>query len=287
MSRIRRIAKTIAGRCVSFLVVMLLTSGLITAQGQASQRLDGTLVVAVPASEGLVVCSDKRLYNHDARSFTDTFVKIRKINSNALFVATHTIGFFDTQTGTMAFDAVEITAKYAAKNDLGSGKPFWDGLKREINAQLRAYLAGRRFAQWPESDKENSNLLFNLLFYSVSGNRARSHSVKVYYEKARIPVILVTDPITEEVRTPKLGGKGKALLNYLVRNPAAANDPIIARFDESNFTVQGTSAVNAVSFANRLFAITSTGLPQARVSSTFDCALLGYETGFRWLTGAH
>jgi hypothetical protein len=46
--------------------------------------------VAVPVSEGLIVCSDKRLYNHDTGTFTDNYIKIRKVSDNALFVATHT-----------------------------------------------------------------------------------------------------------------------------------------------------------------------------------------------------
>jgi hypothetical protein len=34
----------------------------------------------------------------------------------------------------MAFNAFEITEKYVANNDLNAGKPFWDGLKKEITA---------------------------------------------------------------------------------------------------------------------------------------------------------
>jgi hypothetical protein len=252
-------------------------------RSQTSQSLKGTLIVAVPVIEGLVVCSDKRLFNNETRTFTDTFRKIRKVNGNALFVATHTVGFYDAKSGKMEFDAFEITAKYSATYDLNAGKPFWDGLKKEVTDQLRAYLAKRKFSEWPESDKENSNLLFNLLFYSIKENRAWGHSVKVFYEKARTPVIYVSDPVTEEIKTPKLGGKGKELLEYLARNPSVAQDPLIIRFGQVNFNAQETPASDAVSFARKLFAITSTALPQARVSSTSDCALLGYQTGFQWL----
>ena len=245
--------------------------------------MSGTLVVAVPVKEGLVACSDKRLFNTQTGTFTDTFVKIRKVNDNALFVATHTVGFFDTRSRTMEFDAFEITAKYAATHDLSAGKSFWDGLKKEITDQLRSYLAKRKYAEWPESDAANNDLLFNLLFYSIKENRPWSHSVKVFYTKARSPVIFVADPITEEIKTPKLGGKGKDLLNYLAQNPGAAEDPLITRFDQANFNAQETAASDAVSFAKKLFALTSTAIPQARVSSTFDCALLRYQSGFQWL----
>ena len=270
-----------ARRLLSFLFILLLTSGLV--RGQSSQPVGGTLVVAVPVKEGLVVCSDKRLFNNETRTFTDTFVKIRKVNDNALFVATHTVGFFDSRSGKMEFDAFEVTAKYSAKHDLNAGKPFWDGLKKEITNQLRAYFSNRKFNEWPESDKKNNNLLFNLLFYSIKENRALGYSVKVFYEKARTPVIYVSDPVTEEIKTPKLGGKGKELLDYLARNPSIAQEPLIARFGQANFNAQEASSSEAVSFAKRLFTLTSTALPEARVSSTFDCASLKYRGGFQWL----
>lgn len=272
-----------AGRLLSVAFVTFIASVPMVVFGQGFDRLTGTLVVAVPAREGLVVCSDKRLFNHETRTFTDSFVKIRKVSDNALFVATHTIGFFDRRSGKTAFDAYEITAKYAAAHRLSDGKPFWDGLKREITNQLRGYLAKRKFAEWPEADKQNSNLLFNLLFYSVKDGRAWHHSVKVFYEKARTPVIYVSGPVMEEVRTPKLGGKGKELLAYLARNPQIARDPLIARFDQTNFVSRDTTAPDAVGFARKLFDVTSAAVPEARVSPAFDCALLSYQSGFQWL----
>ena len=252
----------------------------------ADQNLRGTLVVAVPVSEGLIVCSDKRLYNHDTGTFTDNYIKIRKVSDNALFVATHTVGFYDERSKSMAFNAFEITEKYVANNDLNAGKPFWDGLKKEITAQLRAYFAKRSFAEWPESDRANQNLLFNLIFYSVRDAKAWSYSLKVFYEKAKTPNIFVPDPVREQVRTPKLSGKGKEVMNYLARNPTAATDPLIQRFDETRFELQNSSANEAVGFAGKLFQLTSTGVPQAHVSPTFDCALLAHQTGFKWMSGA-
>jgi hypothetical protein len=252
--------------------------------GTAAEPLRGTLVVAVPVREGLVVCADKRLYNNDARTYTDNYVKVRKVGDNSLFVATNTIGFYDRQTRAMAFDAFEVATKYAASHDFDAGRPFWDGLKKEITIQLRAYFAKRPFVEWPESDRTNNNLLFNLIFYSVRENRAFSHSLKVFYEKKQTPVIYIPDLITEQVRTPKLSGKGREVMTYLVRNPAAAADPLIQRFDETRFSSQTTTTNDAVEFARKLFQMTSTNVPQANVSPTFDCALLDLTTGFRLIT---
>jgi hypothetical protein len=250
---------------------------------QTTQRVGGTLVVAVPVQEGLVVCSDKRLYNDATNTFTDTYVKIHQVNSNALFVATHTTGFLDATTGKMAFDIFDVTARFVSKNDFKPSPTYWDGLKKEIRDQLLAYLSGRKYADWPATDTANNKLLFNLVFYAVDGKAARSYSMSVFYEKAPTPVIYIPNVVGEEVKTPKLLGKGKDVIALLARNPKLSSDPSFLRFDQYSFAPSKTSVNDAVDFARKLFEITNTGLPQAQVSKTYDCALLGYQTGFRWL----
>lgn len=267
-----------------FWFILILVCGLVSTKAQVSQNIRGTLVVAVPVSEGLVVCADKRLYNTEARTFTDTNVKIRKVDNNSLFVATNTIGFYDRQTRTMGFDAFEIATNFVAKNRYADGKKFWDGLKKEINDNLRAYFAKRKFAEWPESDRANNNLLFNLVFYSVRDGQAFSQTLRVFYEKKQTPVIYIPDPVSENVRSPKLSGKGREVINFLARNPTAASDPAIQRFDETVFNAQNTTVSDAVGFSKKLFQLTSTGVPQANVSPTFDCALLNHATGFKFIS---
>jgi hypothetical protein len=266
-----------------FIFSLLTLGGIFTIAARSDDRLGGTLVIAVPVSEGLVVCSDKRLSNVDAGTSKDSAVKIRKVGNNALFVATNTVAFYDRKTRTNAFDAFETSSNYASRNAFTDGPAFWSGLKKEINDDLQKYFKARKFAEWPESDKANNNLLFNLIFYSVADNRLWSHSLKVFYEKKRTPVIFIPDPVREEVRTPKLSGKGRELMQYLARNPTAASDPTILRFDETRFNIQQTSTADAVNFARKLFSITSINLPKAQVSSTFDCAILDRSNGFRWL----
>src|SRR5687767_9393932 len=213
------------------LIFLLVLAGQAAAQN--SHPLRGTLVVAVPVREGIVVCADKRFFNADSGTFTDNNVKIRKISNTALFVATNTVGFYDKRSRKMAFDAFDITERYVSSHGFNDRPAFWDGLKKEIRDQLRVYFAARKFAEWPESDKANSNLLFNLVFYSVGDDRAVSHSLRVFYEKARTPVIYIPDAVREVVRTPKLSGKGNELINYISRNPTVAQDPLILRFDQT------------------------------------------------------
>lgn len=241
----------------------------------------GTLVLAVPVPEGLVACADKRLYNVDTGTYTDDFIKIRKVGDNALFAATNTIGFYDRKSRTMAFDAFSITENYVTKNAFKNEKPFWDGLKHEIRESIIIYLSGQAYAAWPETDRANKGLLFNLIFYSVANGQARSHTLKVYYEKKRTPVIFIPDPVSEIVKTPKLSGKGRDVMVYLARNPSLAQDPSILKFDETRFDLQRTTTRDAVDFAQRLFQITSTAVPQAQVSAAFDCALLSHQNGFK------
>ncbi|HTK38376.1 MAG TPA: hypothetical protein VL325_07780 [Pyrinomonadaceae bacterium] len=267
----------------SFVFSLSVLSILSPAQSPGTQTLSGTLVVAVPVSEGLVGCADKRLYNEQTGKADDDFVKIRKVNNNAFFVATHTVGFLDRSTGKLEFDVFDITDKYVAQHPFVAGPQYWNGLRNELRKQLLVYLQKRKFKDWPETDSANNRLLFNLVFFATSGNTTRSYTLRVFYEKQQTPDIDVPNVISEVVRTPKLIGKGKEVIDYLARNPGVAADPSILRFDQGRFDIAKTSATDAVEFAKKLFSLTNANIPQARVSATFDCALLGYQNGFQWI----
>lgn len=279
-----------AGRLLSFtLMTCIVTTTVMTAAAMSAEpdgeRIRGTLVVAVPVQEGLVACADKRLYNVDSDTYRDDGVKIRKVSDNVLFVATNTIGFYDRRKKQIVFDAFELAANYTSRNRFSDSREFWDGLKTEIRNKLLEYVAARNYSELPETDKANNNLLFNLIFYSVAGGRARSHTLQVFYEKKRTPVVSVIGPVSEEVRSPKLSGKGRDLMLYIARHASLASDPAILKFDEARFDVKQISINEAVEFSRKLFRLTSTGVPKAQVSSSFDCALLSYQQGFRWIEG--
>lgn len=271
--------RTIAGwKCITVLIVL---SG-VNVFGQV-QRVSGTLVVAVPVREGLVACADKRAFNHSTLAYSDDLVKIHKVNSRTLFVATNTVGFLDPRTGKIGFNVFEITSSYLTRHAFAPEKQFWDGLRKEIRTQLLAYLRNQKLKDQPETDLANNRLLFNLVFYSISKDTARSYSLKVFYEKAATPIIYIPDVASEEVKTAKLSGKGKDVMDYLSRNPGLSRDPSILRFDQTKFDVQKTSAADAVGFAKMLFIVANTGVPEANVSAVHDCALLSYRNGFQWI----
>lgn len=249
----------------------------------AAQWVRGTLVVAVPTADGLVVCSDKRLFNVDAGTFTDTNVKINRAGNNALFVATNTVGIWDSRTRSIAFDANAVVAEYVKAHEFKSEPQYWQGLKKAITEKLREYFKTHDYAAWPETDKANNNLLFNLFFYSGSAGQPLSHTIKVSYKKARTPSIDVSGPVTDAIKLPKLSGKGREIMGYISMDRAFANDPSILRFDERIFNPRTTKVIDAVDFSAKLFRLTSSTMPAAHVSPTFDCALLNYQTGFQWI----
>ncbi|HKP67941.1 MAG TPA: hypothetical protein VJV05_01580 [Pyrinomonadaceae bacterium] len=267
----------------AFLTLILLVCSFNLAATSTSERLRGTLVVAVPLKEGLVTCADKRLFNVETRSFTDNNIKIRKVSDKVLFVATSTVGFYDDTKKKIVFDAFDVTSNYASQNKFGG--VFWDGLKAEIRKKLREYFGSRDYSEWPETDKANNNLLFNLIFYSIEQATPRSYTLQVYYEKKRTPVITIAGPLNENIRSPKLNGKGRELMAYLDRNPTLASDPAILRFDERKFDIEQATLNDATDFSRKLFRLMSMGIPEAQVSSTFDCAMLSYQQGFRWIEG--
>jgi len=270
---------------ISFLCVALTLCFCCIADAQipTSERVGGTLIVSVPVQQGLVTCSDKRLFNETTGTFRDDSVKIHRVGSNALFVATSTTGFLDRSTGKIEFDAFEVVSHFTSEHEFIPGQLYWDGLKKEITGQLLQFLAKRNYKDWPVTDVANNKLLFNLVFFSVTGETVRSYSMPVFYEKAPTPVIYIPDAVSETVNTPKLLGKGKIVMSYLARKPELSHDPSIMRFDQSEFDIRRTSAEDAVNFAKSLFLITNTALPQAKVSETYDCALISYQYGFEWL----
>lgn len=245
------------------------------------EREQGTLVVAVPVDIGLVACADKRLFNAEASTFTDNFVKVRRAGPNAVFAATHTVGFYDRKRKLTAFDAFDVVQDYVDKNPYRNDKDFWDGLKVAILQRMLTYLSSQPYAIWPETDSANRGLLFNLIFYAMNGGKPYSQTVKVLYEKKKTPVVTVMPPVAELLTSPVLAGKGRDVLKYLDRTPSAASDPMIMRFDERTFSASSTTTSDAVDFARKLFTITSTAVPQAQVSPTFDCALIDRTSGFR------
>ena len=269
---------------VSFFLIVLIATMPVLAFGNA-ERVRGTLVVTVPVSSGLVTCADKRLFNVEAGTYTDNNIKIRKVNDRTLFVATSTVGFYDRKNKSMAFDAFAVVEKFAIRTRFEESGAFWDGLKKEIREQLRLYFSTHSYAEWPETDIANNKLLFNLIFYSLTDGRARGHTIQVFYEKKRSPIINVIGPTHEEVRSPRLTGKGKELIAYLARNPALAADPSIEKFDAGRFDIAQTSTSDVVNFSRTLFRIANTGIPSAQISATFDCAELTIQNGFRWIEG--
>ena len=224
------------------LIFTAIAAGLCFAQG--GQRLRGTLVVAVPVNEGLVACSDKRLYNDTTGQFQDDFVKIHKVGNDASFVATNTIGFLDKATGKMEFNVFDITSRYVSQHNFVPERAFWDGLKKDIHDQLLRYLSKRKYQDWPATDVANNRLLFNLVFFAISGNSARSYSMSVFYEKAPTPAIYIPNVVGEEVKTPKLLGKGKDVMGYLAKSPELSSDPSILRFDQSVFNIKTTRVLD-------------------------------------------
>lgn len=259
------------------IIFALFLTAVFAASAQA------TLVVAVPVDAGLVACADKRLYNIEAATFTDDFVKIRRAGPNAVFAATHTVGFYDRKSKLMAFDAFDLVQDYVDENPYRNDKQFWDGLKAAILQRMFIYLSGQPHASWPETDTANSGLLFNLIFYSMNNGRPYSQTVKVFYEKKKTPVVTVMPPVAELITSPVLAGKGRDVLKVLNGSSSVANDPAVMRFDERVFKISTTRPEDAVEFARKLFELTSTAVPQAHVSSKFDCALLDRTSGYRAL----
>jgi hypothetical protein len=251
----------------------------------ARAMLEGTLVVAIPTKEGLVVCADKRLHNNFTGEISDTFVKIYKLRKNALFTAVDGIGLIDKQTLKKEFDAFDTVNRFSTEVPFEDNEKYWSGLTAALKEEINQYLLKRSFSDWPESgSKDSGYAMFSVIFYYLdTENLIKSRVLKFRYIKQQPPIL---DPVVEPasiVKTPKLSGKARLVIDMLSNDPALYEDSQIKELDEKVFDYKAFSIIRATELANRLITISSTRLPEAYISPSCDCAILRYRGGFKWL----
>jgi len=133
------------------------------AQNVTVSKVGGTLVIAVPIKDGLVVCSDKMLYNETTKTSREDFVRIHKVNDKTLFVATHTTAFLN-KAGKMEFDVFDLTQDFVSRHGFHTDRAYWASLTDEIRNKLSAYLTKQKYQYLPETDLANSVAFQSCLF---------------------------------------------------------------------------------------------------------------------------
>jgi len=147
----------------------------------------GTLILAIPVREGLVLCGDRLITdNNGVRVAEET--KIRPLGTSGAFVLTGTVGLdLSTTPRTVLFDANELTEKYLKGRDLGSVD--WDDYRRVLSHAFQNALERVPFDQWPASRWGTESLFQVLVFYVDPQHHLQGRYIRLEYLKQQPPKI--------------------------------------------------------------------------------------------------
>lgn len=292
-------------RLTAIIVVLVLLS-LVFNQGATKMVLPvrGTLIVTVLTKEGLVICGDKRSYD-ELRGDIDNIDKITSLAPNIVATSTGTVRFYEihtdyvknTKTLKLVYDADDIVKEYFLKNKFENKRAFWDGLEDKLGEGFQKFLSQTSPAFWPKSAEPPNYTLYQLIFFYLEDKgEIKSFCVQFMYKKEKPSLLQVKDKEIDQEAIQKLSPTAfgnTAIYDELYigkdqRFNDVRADKIIKHFIKDKPSADKIEVKEAVDFSGRLITISSerTHLIENttyHIGPTYDCALLSYKEGFKWL----
>lgn len=305
-----------SGLVLTALLLMSVSIGAFDrAQSYFASR-NGTLIVVIRATKGVLGCADRR--THSSGTDSDNYLKIRRIKSNGFFVTSGVLAITASDAATPAttlstvFDANELIEAFVNDdhNTLTDGVKFWDTLRQTIALEL-SKVEGK-----PLPDVAGPKLILSPFLVALLGDQITEphlllHSRFFYLDGQRTIVTTeltcVFDEATKRtsVKTACWVGKAKQLKDTPIVSLSVTSDEFFnelrsgteSRFDALRHDIRLKpfladdipipSLDRAQEFARLLISLTSEHGPlihsDVRVSSTCDCAVLDYNGKFMWL----
>src|SRR5215831_469292 len=288
-------------KCLAATVAALLVLPLWKGAGLPS-GWQGSIFVAVPTSQGLVACSDQRRHNYRTGTDRDDQVKIHPIGRNAFYAVA---GVFrcDECTSTVlgvttTYDLYEVVDTFFHGKDTADLDAYWEPLKRKIADSLKEAGPGLNVLAATLPRKQDRTLFEMIVMYIDRAGSLKSELYKCTYvnpgssdfsltvvygplsnvdlNKAQ-PIILGDGQVYAELKT------GNRLEFKYVRQSGVVK-PFLSDY-------RPRSQVNpnqALAFEYALIEATAQGgylvAKDIHVSKTCNCALLGFQGGFRWIS---
>jgi len=275
--------------CLSPGLVIVLALVGFARQDQRVER-GGTLILAIPVREGLVLCGDRWITDQTgARVGEET--KIKPVGERAAFVISGRVGLdLNTNPPTVLFDAHQLTEQYLKDKDVETAD--WEEYQATLRAALQRALEKLPFAQWPESRWGSQSFLQVLIFYIDSQHQLQGVYVRLQYLRQQPPMIdvslkrMVREQFTRALPIP-IGNQ--RVYRELESGHAPAFDDlrrsgIIQRFIRGTLPVDGATSSEAISFARMVIRATSTRArllagPYEPVGPDCDCFVLSKDAG--------
>lgn len=259
----------------------------------------GTLILAIPCREGLVVCADRRMRIIGGRNQVLEVVKINQLGSHAAFgLVGNPVFYSPVRPYNELFNAGTVVKRFYSSRDTRRIQETWDQLVPTIQERFSRFLSGLTFEQAPPSGPPPENYLFHLPFWYVNQDGLLgATTISLAYVKERgMSQLFKTDEQPETFELGRAFSWGSIeVFNELkqgndVRFEDFRNEAGIRRLLREDPPAGEVEVEEAVEVAKRLIEITSENMHlltpgKQDVGITTNCALISTEEGFKWLDG--
>jgi hypothetical protein len=271
---------------------LFLALALLAHDGLSRSTLSGTLVVAAPSKDGLVICADRRLMAGDNVA-TDNYNKLRILGSKAVFVATNRAIVKNADTGNDLFNAFTIVEHFFKGKDEADLSKYWHGLSLTLLQEYDAMLKLSPRDKWPQSGRPPDYQLFQVITFYLDPDGKGSHGdITVLFNRASNKHLQANFKEVKGINGPEMFGNSALVIELTKPTGKPIDhiryDSVIKRFISPDFDARRASREDATDFGRRFIRYTSEFLKLVPdvledVSPICDCVLLS-KSGISELT---
>jgi hypothetical protein len=261
----------------------------VARQDQAVER-GGTLILAIPVREGLVLCGDRWITDQTGAHVGEE-TKIKPVGERAAVVMSGRVGLdLKTNPPTVLFDAHQLTEQFLKDKDVETAD--WEQYQATLRDALQGALEQLPFERWPESRWGNQSFLQVLIFYIDRARQLQGVYVRLQYQRQQPPMIDVsmTRMIREQfAHALPIPIGNQRVYREIESGHAPAFDDLrrssfIQRFIRGTLPVDSATSSEAISFARIVIRATSTRArllpgPYEPVGPDCDCFVLSKDEG--------
>lgn len=162
----------------SMLLIISLSLAPLALSAQTFIPVSGTLIVAVPTREGIVIAADRRTFD-SVRGDLDTTLKIRPIGQFLAITSTGNATWMDASTLKIAYNAKDIAEEFFHEQLPVDGLPEdWEPLARRLLGRFKKYLADYPILS---SDLQDPLFQMEIFHYDPRTKQATVHNLRILY----------------------------------------------------------------------------------------------------------
>lgn len=266
---------------------------------QSAFPIHGTLIIAIPTRDGLVIVADKRT-SDPIRGDLDNAEKIVNIGKFTAISTTGISNFLDRRTFQELFSAEQVITEYAQNNPFPpSSDAEWRHIADALAAKFRSFLSWLPIWDWPSDGDPPDNALFQIAFFHYDTERGsyRVDTLRFGYRKV-LPEPWMEIRGYHEPPEALLTARPMVFGNLAVYNELKAGRdarfadvrmlPSVRRLLSPGIEAKTISKTEAIEFAKTVIQVTSQRLylvdkSTYHVSEVVDVAIIDPRQGFSWL----